>query len=117
MVVEDNDDVRDLVVATIKDLGYRIVVAADGRSALQQLRGDRLDRSGIHRRRHARRNERLELLIREAVPCGTARRFLVTSGYAGVQCDEIKSGKLPLLLKPYHRAELAKKIRSALSGA
>ena len=116
LVVEDNDDVRDLVVATIKDLGYRIVVAADGRSALEQLRGDRsIDLVFTDLVMPGGMNG-LEL-IREALSLRHGLKVLVTSGYAGVQWDEIKSGKLPLLLKPYHRAELAKKIRLALSNA
>jgi signal transduction histidine kinase len=115
LVVEDNEDVRDVVVAVIEDLGYRIVVAPNGQSALAHIRNDRsIDLvftdlvmpgglSGFD-------------LIREAKSLRGELKFLVTSGYAGAQADEAGSGKLPLILKPYHRTELATKIRLALNG-
>ncbi len=116
LVVEDNEDVREVAVEVIKDLGYRIVVAPNGKSALAHIRDDQSidlvftdivmpgEISGFD-------------LIREAKSLRGGLKFLVTSGYAGAQADEIRSGKLPLILKPYHRTELAKKIRLALNGA
>ena len=40
LVVEDNAEVLELAVTTISDLGYRVLTAADGPSALEVVRGD-----------------------------------------------------------------------------
>ena len=41
LVVEDNAEVLELAVATISDLGYRVLTAADGPSALKIVRATR----------------------------------------------------------------------------
>ena len=40
LVVEDNAEVLELAVNTISDLGYRVLTAADGPSALKIVQGD-----------------------------------------------------------------------------
>jgi signal transduction histidine kinase len=114
LVVEDNDEVREMAIATISDLGYRVLTARNGPAALDLLHKD----------------ERIDLLFSDVVMPGgmngyelirkarTVRhdlKALVTSGYAN---DARKDGvpiDVPLLQKPYHRAELADQIRAALS--
>ena len=41
LVVEDDEDVRALVNATLEDMDYQVISASDGPSALEILRGDR----------------------------------------------------------------------------
>ena len=115
LVVEDDPDVRALAVALLSDLGYRVLEARDGRSALAAL-----DRSS-----------RVDLLFTDVVlPEGMSgpnlaaevkRRFpavavLFTSGYtdnAIIHQGRLDKG-VELLNKPYRRVALAKKIRSVL---
>ena len=43
LVVEDDPDVRDVLVMALEDAGYRVDTAADGQVALRGLRGHRPD--------------------------------------------------------------------------
>jgi CheY-like chemotaxis protein len=112
-VVEDNAEVRELAVATISDLGYRVLTAWDGPSALDVVRG----------------GETIDLLFSDVVMPGGINGFelvnqardirdglkvLVTSGYANVHRPGTNRPNVPLLLKPYRRSDLAHCIRMAL---
>jgi signal transduction histidine kinase len=113
LVVEDNADVLDLAVTTIRDLGYRVLTAPNGPLALDIVKG----------------GEPIDLLFSDVVMPGgmtgfelvskarTVRRdlkALVTSGYANVQRPGTDRPDVPLLLKPYRRGDLARSIRMAL---
>jgi signal transduction histidine kinase len=116
LVVEDNAEVLELAVNTINDLGYRVLTAADGPSALDIVQGA----------------ETIDLLFSDVVMPGgmngfelinrarairAGLRVLVTSGYANVRRSGAERPDVPLLLKPYRRADLAQCIRMALDRA
>ena len=116
LVVEDNAEVLELAVTTISDLGYRVLTAPDGPSALDIVRGD----------------EPIDLLFSDVVMPGGINGFelisearaircglkaLVTSGYANVHRPGTNRPDVPLLLKPYRRGDLAQCIRVALDRA
>ncbi len=116
LVVEDNAEVLELAVTTISDLGYRVLTAADGPSALGIVRG----------------GEPIDLLFSDVVMPGGMNGFelvskarairiglkaLVTSGYANVHRPGSDRPDVPLLLKPYRRGDLAQCIRMALDRA
>ena len=113
LVVEDNAEVRELAVITIRDLGYRVLTASDGPSALDVVRSE----------------EPIDLLFSDVVMPGGINGFdlinrardirdglraLVTSGYANVHRPGTNRPDVPLLLKPYRRSDLAHCIRMAL---
>ncbi len=115
LVVEDDPDVRMLAVALLSDLGYRVLEARDGRSALAALD----------------RTSRVDMLFTDVVlPEGMSgpnlaaevkRRFpgvavLFTSGYtdnAIIHQGRLDKG-VELLNKPYRKVALAQKVRSVL---
>jgi signal transduction histidine kinase len=116
LVVEDNAEVLELAVTTISDLGYRVLTASDGPSALDIVQGD----------------ESIDLLFSDVVMPGgmngfelinrarairTDLKVLVTSGYANVHRPGTDRLEVPLLLKPYRRGDLAQCIRMALDRA
>ncbi|HME19786.1 MAG TPA: response regulator [Acetobacteraceae bacterium] len=116
LVVEDNAEVLELAVATISDLGYRVLTAADGPSALGIVQGC----------------EAIDLLFSDVVMPGGMNGFelinqarairiglkaLVTSGYANMHRPGSDRPDVPLLLKPYRRGDLAQCIRMALDRA
>ena len=116
LVVEDNAEVLELAVTTISDLGYRVLTAADGPSALGIVQG----------------GEPIDLLFSDVVMPGGMNGFelvnkarairiglkaLVTSGYANVHRPGSDRPDVPLLLKPYRRGDLAQCIRMALDRA
>jgi CheY-like chemotaxis protein len=113
LVVEDNAEVLELAVATISDLGYQVLTAADGPSALDILRA----------------NKAIDLLFSDVVMPGGMNGFelvskakdiradlkvLMTSGYANVHRPGSNRPDVPLLLKPYRYGDLARSIRMAL---
>jgi CheY-like chemotaxis protein len=118
LVVEDEEEVRDVASATLERLGYRTVVARDGRDALAILdeRGD------------------FDLLFTDYVMPGglngaqlasEARRrrphlkVLVTSGYlreAGASVDSSRVEGFAIIAKPYRSAELAARVREILDA-
>jgi PAS domain S-box-containing protein len=118
LVAEDDEAVRDTVVAMLSDLGYRVLKAKDAHSALSIIE------SGIP----------IDLLFTDVIMPGPlkstelARKarermpdlvVLFTSGYT--ENAIVHSGRLDesveLLSKPYSRDALARKIRSLLSSA
>jgi PAS domain S-box-containing protein len=117
LTVEDNAEVRRVVVAQLADLGYAAIEAANGETALAILE----------------RGEPVDLLFTDVVMPGgfngyelarAARKLrpelkiLHTSGFPknATQDDSRPSEFNNLLIKPYRKAELAAKIRAALDG-
>ncbi len=117
LAVEDNAEVRRVVTAQLSELGYLVVEAANGEAALAILE----------------RGEVIDLLFTDVVMPGgfngydlaraarTLRpdlKVLMTSGFPKTAAeDERRPSEFQnLLSKPYRKAELAAKIRSALDG-
>jgi signal transduction histidine kinase len=113
LVVEDNPEVLELAASTISGLGYHVLTAVDGPSALGIITTD----------------QAIDLLISDIVMPGGMNGFelisqaravrgklraLATSGYANVHRPGSARPDVPLLLKPYHLADLAKCVRMAL---
>jgi signal transduction histidine kinase/CheY-like chemotaxis protein len=117
LVVEDDPDVRDVVVSGLLDLEYRVKTAADAQEALAILRAD----PGI------------DLLLSDVVMPGgmngvqlaaEAQRIradikvLLTSGYsaAALSREHGLPATLEVLRKPYRRDEIANKLRLVIGG-
>ncbi len=117
LVVEDNPDVRRLVLRQLRDLGYEVIEAANGPEALRILDG----------------GASIDLLFTDVVMPGgmTGRQLaeaaktrrpgmktLFTSGYT--EDSILRLGNLDpgvrLLSKPYRKHELATRIRETLDG-
>jgi signal transduction histidine kinase/ActR/RegA family two-component response regulator len=115
LVVEDDADVLDVAVATLTDLGYRILLAYNGLEALQILERDEpIDLlftdivmpsgiSGVQLAREARR-------LRQDI------KVLLTSGYTTqTLAQEYGANKeYQIITKPYRQSELAEHVRRAL---
>jgi signal transduction histidine kinase len=116
LVVDDSEDVRTVVVAQLKALGYRTIEAADGASAIALLKT----------------TPRIDMLLTDMVMPGglsgiqlgdTVRQLypaigiLYTSGFTD---DLLRNGSdrplagVHLLMKPYRKHELARTVRDAL---
>jgi len=117
LVVDDNPDVRGVVVKQLTGFGYSVMESQDGPSALDLIR----------------RDETIDLLFTDIVMPGgmtgieLARevrkirpmlKILLTSGFAQatVQNSSQPGESMNILSKPYRRQELARKIQEVLSG-
>jgi CheY-like chemotaxis protein len=116
LIVEDDPFVRSYAVMSLQTLGYHVIAAVDGREAMQKLQ------TGAH----------IDLLFTDIVMpggvngwelAGLARktrpdlRVLLTSGYALETLaanGHLQDGSA-ILSKPYRKAELARRLREALS--
>jgi CheY-like chemotaxis protein len=116
LVVEDNPGVRHLTVRRLGILGYKVLVAENGPTAVAVLeKGEKIDlvfsdvvmaggMSGVD----------LARWVREHQP-GT--RILLTSGFADIAEDEAAAGlDIRLLRKPYKQADLGRALRETLEG-
>ncbi len=114
LLVEDEPTVRDFVALLLKGLGYRVVAADCGRSALPLLEAtpgidllltDLVMPGGIS-------GQQLAAIAQRTKP---AVRILLMSGYSG---ERAAGGGpptgLPLLRKPFNRRQFAEAVRAAL---
>jgi PAS domain S-box-containing protein len=116
LIVEDDDRVRRLTAARLKQLGYRVVEAANGAEALALLKAtpdvaivfsDLVMPGGMSGFDLARQ-------VRDVYP---NVRVILTSGYSAELMSQADTQQLDfkVLRKPYRQAELAQAFRAALS--
>ncbi len=117
LVLEDDADVRQLAVSILQSLGYEVLQAQNGKSALAVLEG----------------SPPVDLLLFDVVLSGgmtgpqvsevakrlyPATKTLFMSGYAETALRDHKAvhDGAGMINKPFHRSELARKVRAALDG-
>jgi CheY-like chemotaxis protein len=113
LVVEDDPDVRMLLDDSLRALGYRVLTADDGVSALAMIKaGEPVDLlfTDIAMPNGLRGDE----LARQAVGFRPEIKVLLTSGYAAALADRQTAEEFPVLPKPHRREELARTIRDVL---
>ncbi|HEX8261442.1 MAG TPA: ATP-binding protein [Allosphingosinicella sp.] len=111
LVVDDDDDVRQVAAAMVAELGYSVAVAADAEQALRLLEAGRFDlmvtdvampgTNGVELGRQAR-------LVAPDMP------ILFASGYADVQTFGAELLDEAVLRKPFRIAEVAARIHHLL---
>jgi signal transduction histidine kinase/CheY-like chemotaxis protein len=116
LVVEDQTEVRQQIVATLEDIGCEVVQAGDGTEGLKALAS----------------NERLDLLITDVgLPGASGRQLadaaragrpnlpiLFITGYAGKSLDALQpTPNVEVLRKPFTLDELSAKVLSMLKAA
>ena len=116
VLVEDDDSVRKVTARQLHELGYRVLTASDGPEALSVLAS----------------NSTADLLMTDIVMPGGMNglqlsksaqekypglRVLHASGFtqSGIEAHKFE-GHMPLLNKPFRKADLAAKIRDVLDG-
>lgn len=116
LIVEDNPSVRDTMASSMRTLGYNVLLAADGQSALNLVQ---------------RYNQKIDLLFTDVILTGRMNgielyeklkeyrpdiKVLFTSGHSGdyaqIMADLMEQGIF--LPKPFDLCELSKKLRECL---
>jgi PAS domain S-box-containing protein len=117
LVVEDDPDVREMIVGILSDLGYQTLVATNGPEALAILN----------------RDNSVDLLFTDIVmPAGMSGtdlarqasrlrpdlKVLLSSGYAR-EANQSRSARndFPFIAKPYRPTALGKKLEEVLAGS
>ena len=117
LVVEDNEDLRNVAVRRLQRFGYRTIQAGDGVEALAIIRGgapfdllftDVVMPGGVDGRAVAEEARRMT----------PRQRVLFTSGFteAAVSAAIVEEFGASLLVKPYRQDALARYVRAALDG-
>jgi signal transduction histidine kinase len=118
LVVEDEEEVREVAAATLDRLGYDTVAARDGQEALaildsrdfDLLFSDYVMPGGLNGSQ----------LAHEACRRRPDLKVLITSGYlreTGANIDGSQVDGFALIAKPYRSAELATRVREVLDAA
>jgi signal transduction histidine kinase len=113
LVVEDDGEVRDIVADQLRALGYHVLTATDGPTALTTLESERLVDllfSDVVMPNRMRGEE----LAHKALGKWPNLKVLLTTGYATESRDDAEPQEFSLLRKPYRQEELARAIRTAL---
>ncbi len=117
LLVEDDDDVRAIVVSHLSDLGYEVQAVANGPEAVAVLE----------------RETPFHLLLTDVVMPGSMTgydlaerasslrpgiKILLATGYAGppTSAQNTKYAGAPLIRKPFRKQELAEAVRAVLDG-
>jgi CheY-like chemotaxis protein len=117
LAVEDDADVRSYTTESLRDLGFTVLEAADGPSALRLLKEHPEIKLLFSDVGLPRMNGRQ--LVDEARLLRSDLKVLFTSGYArqAVMHDGRLDQGVELLTKPFTRAQLGVRIRSVLDSA
>ncbi len=117
LVVDDEALVRDVASRMLKRLGYRVLMAADGRSAIDAYRENAgeidavildLSMPGMDG----------EACLEELLKIDSGVRVLISSGHNLDELNDSVSKTIRgVVQKPYQIRELASRVRSVLDGA
>lgn len=113
LVTEDEDPVREVIVRTLESLGYSVLTAGDGKSAVELFQAYQ---------------EQIDLILLDAVMPrlgGQAvyeilqqrrpdLKFLFISGYNTLQEQPDPRTRIDFLYKPFSPTELARRVREVL---
>jgi CheY-like chemotaxis protein len=113
LVVEDDGEVRAMLVESLRMLGYTVTEAADGRAGLNRLQDDNPDllmvdfampgMNGIDVIAEARK-------MREDLP------VILATGYADVDISGLAVKRCTILRKPFQLDDLARTVRLGLAA-
>ena len=116
LVVEDNDAVRSFTTDTLRDLGFNVIEAVDASQALKILdKNRRIDLLFTDIGLPGLNGRELAATVQRRYP---KVRTLFTSGYAQMPSPTggSSTADIPLLSKPFTRAQLYESISEVLSG-
>jgi PAS domain S-box-containing protein len=114
LVVDDEPAVRRLCQEYLKTRGYRVLVAAGGKEALEQLRAETVDLLISDVMMPGMRGDELVVMARRS---HQGLRVLLMSGHVTAAADLDGARDVGFLSKPFAPSELARRVREVLDAA
>jgi CheY-like chemotaxis protein len=114
LVVEDNTDVREVIVGGLQILGYHVEQAPDGRTGLSALERGRPDLLIVDYAMPDMNGAELTAQVQARWP---ALPVIIATGYADMRAVERLIGAEAILRKPFDLNDLAAAVRKALARA
>lgn len=111
LIVDDDPDVREVMLGVLSDVGYHVQEAASGEAALRILTQYRPDLLVLDFGMPGANGAEVAAAARQQ---NGDLRILFVSGYSDTSAIEKAVGKAPLLHKPFRPAEFAAAVRSSL---
>jgi CheY-like chemotaxis protein len=111
LVVEDDNDVRAMLVECLQRLGYHVTEAQDGPTGLMQLQQNAPDLMIVD---YAMPGMDGMDVIQKAHAINSDLPVILATGYADVDASTITEKSFAVLRKPFQLGELARVVRSAL---
>ncbi len=112
LLVDDDDDVRQIAAALVEEIGYEVVAAASGEAALKALEPDSFALVITDVAMPGMNGVELARQVRGIAPM---LPIIFASGYADLQTFGADLSDETLLKKPYRLSELAARIANALA--
>ncbi|HEX8841121.1 MAG TPA: PAS domain S-box protein [Sphingomicrobium sp.] len=112
LVIDDDPDVREFIVATLQDQGYRVREASDGHEGLQELAREKADLVIIDFIMPGLSGAEVANRILAKSP---DHPILFVSGYSETDAVKRVAPNAPLLAKPFRSDALDKAVRGALA--
>jgi CheY-like chemotaxis protein len=113
LVVEDDEDVREMLVECLQTLGYSVTHACDGPNGLKRLPLDHPDLMMVD---FAMPGMNGMEVIAKARELRADLPVILATGYADVDVSKIKEKRFAALRKPFQLDELARTVRIALDN-
>lgn len=117
LVIEDEDDLRGVMVTALKQAGYAVTAAADGREGLEQFRAEPCDLVVTDIVMPERDGIEVVLALRTEYPAVPVIAISGYSSYSPVYLHTVdKLGARKVLAKPFGVPALLTAVREALSA-
>ncbi|HEY1982657.1 MAG TPA: response regulator [Xanthobacteraceae bacterium] len=113
LLIDDDNDVRDIVGGVLSELGYEVRQASNGEVALATLAEFAPDLLVVDFAMPGMNGAEVVTMARRLNP---KLKILFLSGFADSEALEVALGGAPLLRKPFRPLELAAAVRSALDA-
>lgn len=114
LVIEDDEDVRTMIVDCLEALGYHVTQAPDGPSGLARLDADKPDVMMVDYAMPGMNGIQVLASARESRP---DLPVILATGYADVDVTTITDRRFTALRKPFQLEDLARAVRLALKSA
>jgi signal transduction histidine kinase len=111
LVIDDDHEVRQVVIDTLLDAGHRVQSAADGASGLDLVRGQGFDLVLLDFAMPGMNGAEVARAIREMRP---EQRILFVTGHSDTAAIESAAGDAPVLRKPFLPADLLQQVGRSL---